>query len=315
MKPHLLLPLLLLWLSPAIASRGDDLQEFKDCVSNCITTNCDSPTPTTIPLHLRLLLWTCPQECDYACQRLITSSRITSGLPVEQFHGKWPFRRLLGVQEPFSVLFSILNGLAHYRGLQSLRSELPRKYPLMTYYTWFSYIGMICWFFSALFHTRDFIATERLDYFGAGANVMYGLFYCPIRIFRLYRPSYRHLIKPWAYLCLACYLAHVYYLQFVTWDYTYNMAANVVVGSISNLLWTWFSIRQYGKMKKVWAAWPGLIVTWLILAMSLELLDFPPWGDALDAHALWHAMTILPAVWWYRFLVRDGRGNVEWGKA
>jgi len=50
----------------------------------------------------------------------------------------------------------------------------------------------------------------------------------------------------------------------------------------------------------------------LIMAMSLELLDFPPLADALDAHALWHAATILPTVYWYRFLVLDARGSVDY---
>lgn len=55
-----------------------------------------------------------------------------------------------------------------------------------------------------------------------------------------------------------------------------------------------------------------MIVTWLIAAMSLELLDFPPvWG--LDAHALWHAATVGPTVAWYWFLGEDARSDVESG--
>ena len=39
---------------------------------------------------------------------------------------------------------------------------------------------MACWIFSSIFHTRDFVLTERLDYFGAGASVLYGLYFAPI---------------------------------------------------------------------------------------------------------------------------------------
>ena len=137
------------------------------------------------PLHLRLLLWTCASDCDYQCQRRVTAARVARGAPVEQFYGKWPFRRLLGVQEPFSVLFSLLNGYAHVVGLRRVRAELPRNHPMAAYYVGFARIGMLCWAMSALFHTRDSELTERLDYFGAGANVMYGLYYTPIRVFRL----------------------------------------------------------------------------------------------------------------------------------
>ena len=69
---------------------------------------------------------------------------------------------------------------------------------------------------------------------------------------------------------------------------------------LQNLLWTGFSVLSYQELRKSWAAWPGLIVAWIILAMSLELLDFPPLGGMIDAHSLWHLGTVGPTVWWYR---------------
>lgn len=42
------------------------------------------------------------------------------GVPTPQFFGKWPFLRLLGMQEPASVLFSLLNFFAHFWGILSL---------------------------------------------------------------------------------------------------------------------------------------------------------------------------------------------------
>lgn len=257
---------------------------------------------TPLPLHLRLLLWNCPSECDYACQRSVTASRIANGQSVEQFHGKWPFKRLWGIQEPFSVLFSVLNGYVHYVGLKSLKRELPCSYPLYRYYRLFSIFGMFCWLWSTVFHMRDFVFTERMDYFAAGANVLYGLYLAPIRIFRLYKPTYARILRIWGMVCIAAYIVHIYFLLGVRWDYAYNMAANVVVGSITNILWTYWSIRHYTRLKSFWAAWPGLIVMWLIMAMSLELLDFPPVAGALDAHSLWHAATILPGMWWYKYV-------------
>jgi hypothetical protein len=153
-----------------------------------------------------------------------------------------------------------------------------------------------------LFHTRDFSLTEKLDYFAAGASVLYGLFLAVIRIFRLEgdRPRYKVALRRyWTYLCIGLYLAHVSYLSFWSWDYTYNMAANVVVGILQNILWTAFSVFRYRKQLKSWTAWPGLIVAWIMLAMSLELLDFPPWWGLLDAHSLWHLGTVVPTAWWY----------------
>lgn len=153
-----------------------------------------------------------------------------------------------------------------------------------------------------VFHMRDFPLTEKLDYWAAGANVLYGLYLAVVRIFRLdlestpYRPTLRRF---WTAICVLLYTLHVGYLTFWSWDYTYNMIANVVVGIIQNLMWTGFSIFRYRRLEKSWTAWPGMIVAWIIMAMSLELLDFPPWKGLIDAHSLWHLGTVVPAVWWY----------------
>ncbi|KAI9800490.1 MAG: hypothetical protein M1825_004038 [Sarcosagium campestre] len=286
----------------------------KDQLRNILSNTYDQPNPPRslvllthqpLALHLRLLLWNCDSECDYTCQHIITlerQSRQPDPEAIVQFHGKWPFTRLWGIQEPCSVLFSLLNLLAHRWGLSRVHDAIPARYPLRRYYLAFGYLGTTSWIFSMLFHTRDFVLTERLDYFAAGASVLYGLFYTPVRIFRLDepRPAWkRSLLRAWTAVCLALYAAHVAYLTLWSWDYTYNMAANVVVGIVQNTLWSWFSITRYRRLKKPWAAWPGLIVAWLVVAMSLELLDFPPLAGLLDAHSLWHLGTVGPTLWWY----------------
>ncbi|KAL1311236.1 hypothetical protein AAFC00_001426 [Neodothiora populina] len=298
------------------ASLGDRLPDFKDCVKECIASNC-GPDGPPISLQHRLLLWDCPSECDYTCQHVVTDTRLAREPPyrepVLQFHGKWPFYRFLGMQEPFAVVFSLLNFLAHDYGMSQLRESIPASYLLRKYYLLFGYFGLASWIFSMIFHTRDFNITEKLDYFGAGASVMYGLYYTPIRIFRLDKdtPMNDSLVRAWTWICISLYLAHISYLSFWSFDYTYNMAANVVVGIVQNVLWSWFSITKYQKSRKVYAALPGICVAWIILAMSLELFDFPPWHGMLDAHSLWHLATVLPTILWYNFLVADAQEDLQ----
>ena len=264
-------------------------------------------TESASALYLRLLFWTCSSNCDYVCQHIITDRRVSRDPPmlepIVQYHGKWPFDRLLGIQEPCSVLFSLFNFLAHQHGLAQLRKRIPADYPLRKYYVAFGYFGLTSWVCSMIFHTRDFGVTEKLDYFAAGASVLYGFYYAPIRIFRLDQrtpPVKQTLLRLWTVTCVLLYVAHVSYLTLWRWDYTYNMAANVAVGIVQNVLWSWFSITRYHRLKKPWAAWPGLIVAWIVMAMSFELLDFPPIGGLVDAHSLWHLGTIGPTIWWYK---------------
>jgi post-GPI attachment to proteins factor 3 len=321
-------------LNQVSASYGDRLPEFRQCVEVSIlpphhkyrtTHNPRSASKRTakeqkplqsvslsLPffaqiltppaLHHKLLLWTCPSECDYTCQHIITSQRVASSLPIVQFHGKWPFYRFLGMQEPFSVFFSLLNFLAHQNGLDNIKRAIPPTYPLRKYYVGLSYFGMVSWVFSMIFHTRDFAATEQLDYFAAGASVLYGFYYTPIRVFRLDQGGGKgdSVVRAWGLFCITLYICHVTYLKLYSWDYTYNMAANVVIGIIQNLLWTWWSWRKYRDSGRPWAMLPGLVVVFVLGAMSLELLDFAPIWGCLDAHSLWHLATVAPTMIFYK---------------
>ncbi|KAL2212235.1 Per1-like protein [Sarocladium strictum] len=304
---------ILLLAGLAEASVGDKLPEFKQCLDVCKSENCGAGKDhTPIPILHQLLFWNCGSECDYACQHIITTSRVERGLPVVQFHGKWPFYRFLGMQEPLSVLWSLGNLYAHWDGLRQIRARMPESYTMRPFYEWLARIGMMAWTFSAVFHTRDVQLTEELDYFAAGATVLYGLYYTPVRIFRLDRrtPQSKSVLRIWTILCVAMYICHIGYLKLVRWDYTYNMAANVTAGVIQHVLWSWFSYDRYRKSRQGWAMWPGFVVAWVMIAMSMELFDFPPWLGSIDAHSLWHMMTIAPSMLWYQFLLKDAKDDI-----
>lgn len=206
------------------------------------------------------------------------------------------------MQEPFSVLFSLLNFLAHYNGLQKVLLNIPDAYSMRPYYVILAQLGMITWASSAIFHMRDFKATEELDYFAAGASVLYGLYYAAIRILRMDQGGRKtkSILRAWTGLCILLYAAHFTYLKAYDWDYGYNMAANVVIGVIQNVMWSFFSYQKYKRSGRTWAMWPGFVVAWLVLAMSLELLDFPPWFGSVDAHSLWHLGTVGPTIVMYK---------------
>lgn len=209
------------------------------------------------------------------------------------------------MQEPFSVLFSFLNYAAHVWGMSLVREKIPASYPLRKSYILFGHVGLVSWAASMIFHTRDFVITERADYFAAGMNVLYMMYMAPIRVFRLddpedNKPRKKSLLRLWTITCGLLYTAHVSFLSFVRWDYTYNMAANIVVGIVANVLWTAFGIMRWRKTGRLWQLWPAMIVIWIVLAMSLEVLDFVPWNLMIDAHSLWHLGTVGPTIWWYR---------------
>ncbi|VDD87830.1 unnamed protein product, partial [Enterobius vermicularis] len=97
---------------------------------------------------------------------------------VLQFYGKWPFLSyslpflsFIPMQEPASVIFSVLNlftTLYLYKGAcQFFMRNVWRTY---------AGIGIFAWLSSTAFHWSDFWLTEYLDYFSAYAVIMFAFF-------------------------------------------------------------------------------------------------------------------------------------------
>ncbi|KAJ2838601.1 hypothetical protein FBU31_000888 [Coemansia sp. 'formosensis'] len=296
LRPITTLSVLLLLALSALASSGDRQPAFQACVRSCIARDC-APTAPPLPLHLRALWWTCSSNCDYECQRQLTQEG-----SVHQYHGKWPFVRVLGIQEPASVIFSLLNGAMHVRSWRAVR-HLPLRHPMRRWLSVFVVIGTWSWLCSAVFHTRDFPLTEKLDYFSAGFNVLYIFFLGSTRMLRLTTWRQTRVV---ALCCAIPYALHVAYLSLVSFDYDYNMKANAMVGLLSNLVWFVVAAQARRNGQPFW--WrPLALILLMDAAFSLEAFDFPPVLDALDAHALWHAATIPLIPLWYDYLVKDAK--------
>eukprot|EP00842_Homolaphlyctis_polyrhiza_P000930 jgi/Hompol1/1838/HPOL_004827-RA len=222
------------------------------------------------------------------------------GRAPQQFHGKWPFVRVLGLQEPAAVVFSLLNGAAHARGLARFTATArTRSAPLFAFVRAAGFIAVNSWLWSVVYHARDKPWSERLDYFSAMASILFSLYLAVIRCGNLSPRSRRDrpLILYLSIAALSFFLCHVAYLSFWKFDYSYNMRANVSVGVIGNLIWLSWAIINFRSMPHAWKM--VVLVVSISLAMSLELFDFPPIWGVFDAHALWHAATvpIVPLYW------------------
>ncbi|KAJ3039097.1 hypothetical protein HK097_002933 [Rhizophlyctis rosea] len=335
----LVLSLLLLGSQPTTASQGDRDPLFQSCLTQCTTTTCQSPSP--LPLSLRLTLWDCPQNCAYTCMHKLTAQRVSSSRPILQYYGKWPFHRFLGIQEPASVLFSILNGWAHWVGYKKMRLRVPNWYPLRTLMLLNALFGINAWLWSAVFHTRDFPLTEKLDYFSAMASILFATNFCLIRVFNLAKTSSSHSynrryssspqhnqrtlltrLKPYipptpqtTLLLLASltfYTLHISYLTLYPFNYTYNIYASIIIGFSSNLIWLFWGLSNYNSRPYAWkiVACVGLIT----IATGLEVYDFPPVWGVFDAHSLWHGATVGMVWLFYDFLVADAGWEVRSSK-
>ncbi|XP_067649317.1 post-GPI attachment to proteins factor 3-like [Haliotis asinina] len=291
----------LMYVSLAGASAGDRSWFHQKCVRNCYTANCSNVDAflQKQPYHLQLLHWNCIDECKYECMWSTVDAFRRDGSGVPQFHGKWPFVRILGIQEPASTLFSILNGLSHL-GLVRFRSQVSKSTPL--YYVWHgaAVVAVNAWTWSTVFHTRDTDFTEKMDYFFAFSIVLYNVFIFSCRILGT-KVKWRPCLV--SVTLLLIYVQHIYYLAFIKFDYGYNMKMNLGIGAVNMVGWLIWCAMTYKKQRYVWKC--AAVVVGINALLLLELFDFPPFWWALDAHALWHAGTAPLGLLWYSFIIDD----------
>lgn len=281
------------------ASDGDERTSFLNCLTSCSIDSCD------LDRLLRWTGWNCSSDCKYKCMRIDLKGMRNLNERIVQYYGKWPFLRVFGAQEIFSVIFSLGNMLACLYGYFFIyqKQNKTKKKDELEYMKRVHLIGLFItcntWLQSAIFHYRDTPFTEKLDYFSACLCILSTVPVALIRTFELKtKGDQLKVIVP----VLILYLQHVLYMSFVKFDYGYHVKFNAIFGIASNLIWLhWATFKQTAKDKKLkWETYKFVSVN--ILSMAMVAIDFPPFFDLIDMHALWHLSTIPITIMWYKFI-------------
>ncbi len=299
----MLLSLWSVFLLPILASIGDERESFVSCVKECVASQ-----KCNLNWILKLTAWTCEADCNYLCMRTDLSTIKAAGGRVVQYYGKWPFIRVFGAQEFFSVIFSLGNLAANIFGffyiyrpnLLKLKQARRHSYAWMNWLHCISFlVNCNAWLQSFIFHYRDLWLTERLDYFSAGLLICYTF---PVAVIRTREiksfASQLAVLLPMA----ALYLQHIWYMAFVSFDYGYNIKFNAVIGATSNVIWmTWAYRNRHTILGR-----KMLKFTLLSVVVTLMVaIDFPAILDFIDMHALWHLATIPMTIFWYEMMSLD----------
>lgn len=240
-------------------------------------------------------------DCEYECMWRTVEKFIDRGWKIPQFHGKWPFVRILGMQEPASVVFSVFNLIGHVQGIRKFRREVSSKAPY--WHMWHVFAG-ICingWIWSTVFHTNDTPTTELLDYGCAYMMVISSLYCMVARIAALYKRNaiWRGL------LALGLFLFYCNHFAILTLyhAYGYNMKVNIITGTAAGVGWIVWYLGQ--RKEKPYAYKMALFVILSALSLGWEVFDFPPILDTFDAHSLWHLNTAPLVILFYSFIIDD----------
>ena len=101
------------------AGRRDTLDWALRCLSNCKSACLEDPPARSA--FEQALRWDDEEDCAYRCVHACLAEGVRAGGKLYKYKGRWPHTRLLGVQEPFSTAFSLLNAAAHIAGLFIVR--------------------------------------------------------------------------------------------------------------------------------------------------------------------------------------------------
>ncbi|CAK9831483.1 Post-GPI attachment to proteins factor 3 [Anthophora retusa] len=285
----------------ANGSIGDRSQFYSLCLEKCCNDNCvnDQKFKVQPSLSLRLLLWSCKEDCSYNCVWKTVDYFTSHGLKVPQFHGKWPFIRFFGCQEPASVIFSMLNFYAHITMYWKFKRKFKSTYPMFYIWTYFSLICMHGWFWASVFHARDTLFTEVMDYSCAFMMVLTLLYCMLLRI--TYKSNKLFAVITCGYL--ATLYSHLTHLWSGYINYDYNMKFNVVIGFLTFVITMIWWHRNHKKLSYIsLIGWFNILTVFVTI---LEVADFAPIFWILDAHSLWHASTVPLTILLYRFMMAD----------
>ncbi|KGG52663.1 hypothetical protein DI09_148p50 [Mitosporidium daphniae] len=227
-------------------------------------------------------------------------SEATRSNGVKKYYGKWPFLRVFGMQEFFSVLFSLGNLYVHRAGYMHLiqtMNMIRLKDSCISLYTYFYYLNIATWLSSAAFHARDKPLTQFFDYSLALANVIYMAYIAIVRVFVNLGPEFLRLLA----LILGIYWAiHMYIMQVYHFDYSKHMKLCGFFAAVQTFVWIFWSFIENRSSEELSHLYWFLEV--MLLSVLVSAADFPPFFcKLLDSHALWHAITMFafPSYWYF----------------
>ncbi|OWR55413.1 hypothetical protein KGM_205932 [Danaus plexippus plexippus] len=302
-----LLCFFMIYLIPSIyASSGDRSPFYQKCLKKCKKLNCTSDADFTEEAaalrdtSCKVVMWDCHDECRYHCMWRTVNVFNENGYDLPKFHGKWPFKRVMCLQEPTSVFASFLNlASTMYMHKEIWMTFRVTEAPMVPFWHMFIMVCELAWVWSMIFHARDTLLTEFMDYSLALAMVMMLFVSAVVRLLYEHRLLRVVLVLP----LVSYYVAHVIYLHEGRVDYDYNMKVNVFFGVSAGLLWLGWCWQQYRRgLSYPWRLL--LFCVWSGSALTLELVDGPPllgW----DTHALWHLSTAPLPLLFYKFVIED----------
>lgn len=201
---------------------------------------------------------------------------------------------------PLATLASAVSAYVGYHAIQDYRTwsgltDNPppgqeaaaasrRRHPHHTRNLVSMWLFVITFVFATAFHTNDNVLTERLDYFGVAAALMFMFWNNLVKFFNADRTLKIQLAVPF----VLYYLYYCYSMHFVHFSYDWNTISGglMILGS----LLTQWAIIYYYRPPYAHLYFKSQLL--LICCLQFEIFELK-WWYYLDGHSLWHASQCL----------------------
>lgn len=293
-----------------VVAGGDGDPAYKKCIHERFYLCYKQPNISFYEFEpFSFVSWGCMDRAKYRCMKGITDGRAANNEPVEKYYGHWVFHRYFGLEEPGSVLFSVMNLIPH--GLYVIRYTFAKETlvrdPWMLVY---ALVSILLWTASSNFHIHKTNTSTSYDYATGFASISYGLV---LAIRRVFSASFPRSVAFISTLSLLLICMRVAYMLQNNVDFQDHF--QLCVGLIVATCLVWLSWVGHCAVHSYWykVADVNMSIPWkcffcqlsLGVASLLEVLDFPPFFGAFDAHSLWHAATVPIFFFWYHMWIDD----------
>ena len=251
----------------------------------------------------KLFTWSCDDHCKYSCMHHVAEKR-QSQLPVRQFHGKWPFKRVFICQEILSSVYSLGNCFPYI--IFAFSSAFWQIRPIMR---WLAISFITVWIASTVFHCRDNTPTMMFDYYSVLFGGLMNVAAAADSIF--FRAKPRTVWRSILFSSLALvWVALVGYMTFVEFDFFMHIISTIIFGITGTILWLlWYGLNRR-HVPHAWMIAVGSVSLFPLL-IAFELNDFPPGEMGLaDAHSFWHLTSIPVAFLITMFFFREAKRDL-----
>lgn len=300
----------------ATGSAGDYDWQFISCSRKCVSQYCSSAdqlAPSALQAavfhhSLHLVSHNCDEVCDFKCMNIITEERRRQGLGPLKYFGHWPFTRWLGLEEPASAVFSLLNIIPHIVFL-ARRHCLPQQYRLRLWVQGYALVSVNAWVASACYHAKKSEHSTAYDLISALALLCFGVALVSSKLadhLRASAPRAASWLQALIVSMLGIFWTHrTYRMLHREISFGVHMEACMALAGLATVLWVIWIALAWSAGQKSTVLWCILVQGWFVSAALLEVFDFPPFAGLLDAHSLWHLATVPLGFLWYEFWRRD----------